>query len=1063
MLVSMPVGIFGARAAGAQSPIAQYHAFPPDSTDARFALIDEDPTTFKASFDSVLAGAGLSDADWRRSLETAALDFLEATDDSVLISDLEFVSGASPRVATEWYQAVKLDEEGFTLRDAGEYEQSAEAFTTAGEIYTRIGHLRREAVAWGSLGVSLWYAGDLHAVRGAYDKALDARLRLGDPVLIGRTLNGLGSVNKNLGEYREALDFYRRARAVRETLDNPVDLGVTIAYIGNVYFDLGDLGEARAHYLEALELFGSDAPVRRLNEVRSGLAAVLGYLGETRRALEMNREILALAEETGDTRMAARVRMNAANQLVTLGEYSEALKELFQAKALQEEEGDLYHLVRTMNNLGVVYLELGDFSEALEAFREVGRLGEETTSPLTQAESTSNIAQVYFRMQMYDRALEVYERAQAAFEELESMTGVRNALNGKAITYYGQKDYEKAIEQYQEVLALDVELGIPSMQAQDHVNLGNSFGSVGRLDEALEAYRAGLSLGLEEGIKDAIWTSYMGMADCFEQAGKLDSARVYNQLSIEVLESQRSHALSEEMKTAFLARRAVAYESQVHVLGKLHRQRPDQNFNQQAFAVAERGKAQALRDMLTEGQVDLDAGLDPALVEERDNLETVLRSAQYQLRLATDEGASPDSIRILKRHIRNLENERQSLTGRMRLENPQFAAMDPGRPATLDEIRAALLPKKDHVLLEYSMGDSATYLWVVTQKDLVSYQLPVFPVIDDAARKLRASLRDPEARGDETFVETASLLYGMLLEPAGEVIAKAKIVHIVPDGALNFIPFNVLLAKQPAPPDPAADDETRNRYFSKLPYAFRKAQIHYGPSASTLVALATRPGRQRDSGDLLAFLGVGDPVFSSGSADPGGSSDLLPLPFTRDEVNSIAEHFDEDARTVLLGEDAAEKTLSEPGFLSRYEILHFATHGLIDERRPERSSLALSFPKDPSEDGHLQAAEIYKLEMSADLVVLSACETGTGRMVRGEGVLGLPRAFLYGGASSVMVSLWSVSDRSTAELMSAFYEQRTRKGRSDGEALRRAGEHLRKTEGFAHPFYWAPFVLMGPA
>ena len=230
-----------------------------------------------------------------------------------------------------------------------------------------------------------------------------------------------------------------------------------------------------------------------------------------------------------------------------------------------------------------------------------------------------------------------------------------------------------------------------------------------------------------------------------------------------------------------------------------------------------------------------------------------------------------------------------------------------------------------------------------------------------------------------------------------------------------------------------------------------------------MVALASRPGRQRDSGNLLAFLGVGDPVFSSGSAEPGGSSDLAPLPFTRDEVNSIAEYFDEDARTVLLGEDAAEKTLSEPGFLSRYEILHFATHGFIDERRPERSSLALSFPKDPSEDGYLQAAEIYKLEMSADLVVLSACETGTGRMVRGEGVLGLPRAFLYGGASSVMVSLWSVSDRSTAKLMSVFYEQRTGKGRSHGEALRRASEHLRKTEGFAHPFYWAPFVLIGPA
>jgi CHAT domain-containing protein len=190
--------------------------------------------------------------------------------------------------------------------------------------------------------------------------------------------------------------------------------------------------------------------------------------------------------------------------------------------------------------------------------------------------------------------------------------------------------------------------------------------------------------------------------------------------------------------------------------------------------------------------------------------------------------------------------------------------------------------------------------------------------------------------------------------------------------------------------------------------------------------------------------------------------ELAPLPQTRIEADGIAALVPSDRRTVLLGADAREGTVSAPDFLGRFRLLHFATHGLVDERRPERSSLALSFPADPSEDGYLQAAEIYRLRLQADLVTLSACETGLGRMVRGEGVLGLPRAFFFAGTPRVIVSLWSVSDRSTADLMVGLYRQLLQEGAAPAVALGRAKRTLREGVEFAHPFYWAPFVLMGP-
>jgi CHAT domain-containing protein len=226
-------------------------------------------------------------------------------------------------------------------------------------------------------------------------------------------------------------------------------------------------------------------------------------------------------------------------------------------------------------------------------------------------------------------------------------------------------------------------------------------------------------------------------------------------------------------------------------------------------------------------------------------------------------------------------------------------------------------------------------------------------------------------------------------------------------------------------------------------------------------------GKKKEARDL-SLLAIGDPVFgeeeeeaeepSDGGGPRGG---LDPLPFTREEVETISQFFDPSRVTVLLGQDARESRLTEPGFLADYDIIHFATHGLIDERRPERSKLALSFPKDPTEDGYLQASEIYRLDLGADLVVLSACETGLGRMVRGEGVLGLPRAFFYAGASSVVVSLWSVSDRSTSQLMAAFYQRMTSRRESPARALAGAKADLRKGGEFTHPFYWSPFVLMG--
>ena len=250
--------------------------------------------------------------------------------------------------------------------------------------------------------------------------------------------------------------------------------------------------------------------------------------------------------------------------------------------------------------------------------------------------------------------------------------------------------------------------------------------------------------------------------------------------------------------------------------------------------------------------------------------------------------------------------------------------------------------------------------------------------------------------------------------------------------------------------------------------------MRYGPSATVLAVLAQQ-GDRRPRTATLDLFALGNPIFEPRKAEdtapavapaeanaPATRGGLAPLPFTGEEVEAIGALFEPGRRTLLLQNEARETRVREPGFLGRYRWLHFATHGLVDERRPERSSLALAFPEDASEDGFLQASEIYGLNLDADLVVLSACETGLGKTVRGEGVLGLPRAFLFAGAKSVVVSMWSVSDRSTSKYMQEAYRQMVRQNKAPAEAMMRARDTLRRSPEFAHPFYWAPFVLIGP-
>lgn len=288
-------------------------------------------------------------------------------------------------------------------------------------------------------------------------------------------------------------------------------------------------------------------------------------------------------------------------------------------------------------------------------------------------------------------------------------------------------------------------------------------------------------------------------------------------------------------------------------------------------------------------------------------------------------------------------------------------------------------------------------------------------------------------------------LYKHLLQAAEPYLSKKSQLVILPDGILHYIPFEVLICKEPS--------DGNDKAYGKLSYLGKKYPISYGQSASVYHSLIeNRSASSVPSEGLKELVAFGDPVYLD---------KFKRLEYSGEEVSTIAALFPEESAETFLQERASEENVKKDQLLSKYRHIHFATHGVMDERTPENSSLVLSQENLSTEDGFLEASEISSMELKAELAVLSACQTGLGKLIRGEGMIGLSRSFMYAGVPSVVVSLWSVSDKSTNILMERFYTNLIEKGVNFAEALYLARISMIKDERFAHPFYWAPFVLTG--
>ena len=578
-------------------------------------------------------------------------------------------------------------------------------------------------------------------------------------------------------------------------------------------------------------------------------------------------------------------------------------------------------------------------------------------------------------------------------------------------------------------------------------------------------------------------------------------AREHIEGALVAVESLRINVKSEhQLRASFLASVRQYYEFHIDLLMQLHKQRPTEGFDAAALQASEKGRARSLLELLHEANAQIKQGIDPSLIErERFLRQSIADMANSQMRLLSGKHTEDEGSAAAKK-INALVIEYEQVQAQIRQTSPRYAALTQPVPLSLKQIQSELLDK-DTVLLEYALGQDRSFVWAVTPTSISSLELPRRAEIEAAARRVYDLITASHhvipdgALADAEYTKAVAALGRMLLDPIASEI-RSKRLLIVSEGLLQYIPFSALPEPLPQPKpgntSPRANTSSTKKQIrgqATTPDSITPLVVSHEvitlPSASVLGVLRRDARGREDRPKTVAVFA--DPVFDSGdvrvalakrglsesnqgsqgieinrSEQKTGLNTFPRLRFSRQEAESIVRLASKDKSFEALDFAANRGTAIGPE-LRHYRIVHFATHGLIDDEHIELSGIVLSLvnEKGQAQDGFLRLYDIYNLSLNADLVVISACKTALGKDIKGEGLIGLTRSFMYAGATRVVASLWQTDDRATATLMSRFYKGLLEDNLSPAAALRNAQLSMWKDNRWREPRFWAAFTLQG--
>ncbi len=947
--------------------------------------------------------------------------------------------------------------EAIRLRIRNQEGDLAAALTKGQEalsLWKQIGDVAGEIKALLELTEINFQAGDEPQIRELLQQALSESVATHDRLGEAKALRMFATF-VDLGA--ETRIYFDRALEIARQLGEVGEQAVILFERGSFEFNQAKFSEAMAFFQQALDL--AQAVDARSLAARSwnGIGGVHTSRGEREEALSCYKHALNLARQVGNRGTEAAALTGIGILLRRRGELQAALTNLLTALDLNQSLGDRRDQGQVLLQLGVIYLTLGDTDQALRHNDQARELFHVIQDRGREGVALIQLGTVYSALKEWQAALENFEQAWIISSSPETKNARRMgaAMHGIGVARLNLGQTAEAIQSLERALPLRRDAGDRLGEAATLLELGEVYQGQGDWERAVSLTAEALQIGKQAEALFVQAQAQFRLSKLERDRRDPQQALIYIERSIQILESARSN-LGDRLRSSFFASRRSYYDVYVDLLMRMGNQ-------EKALEASERARARSLLDLLSEGRIDLTQGISPELKRQEADLAARLSETQGDLiDELSKQPAKEEAIANLRARLDEILGEREKLEVRIRSEHPRYAEVRYPFPLRLEEIQKQL--SEDEALLEYSLGEEGAYLFVVSREHLEAHRLADASRITEEVQAVRNGLEEAGRRSFSSYVRSAQWLYRELIAPARPLLAQKRHLLISPDGPLHFLAFEALLT-----------ENDKGREAADLPYLLRDFSVSYIPSASVLSWLAKpQPSSVARAVPSKRFLAFADPFYGpagnepvaavrGAETEPGGlqESGLGPVPRligTAREVAAIAGLYPSAEVQLYEEAQANEENVKDNPLVEKAQRIHFATHGVLNERQPELSGLRLT--RTDKEDGILQVHEIFNLNLSADLVVLSACDTGRGKEVTGEGLVGLTRAFLYAGTPSVVVSLWQVADTQASGLMLRFYQGLDQLG-NKAEALRQAKLAMIRDRSYARPYYWAPFILVG--
>jgi len=852
----------------------------------------------------------------------------------------------------------------------------------------------------------------------------------------------------------EALIALRLTRSIAERIGDEQDVQFAVNNLGINYYSRGE-------YQQALELFEQNLslePVKRDSAMTArtlnNIGMIKRFFGDNAAALDYVQRSQRLAEQVGDKKLLSNTLNNIGIINRDQGNYARALEYLEKGLTLSEALGDKVTISLTLNNIGTIYGLQGNHTQALEYFQRALKLGQTADDKFIIANALNNVGLTYQRLRDYPRALEYYQQSLTLSEQLNDKRLAALTLNNIGRLHREQGDHKRALDYYQQSLAIREKLNDLTGMAYALNHIGFLHYLQGDYQQALQFSSRSIDIATRLVSPDPLWEAYELAGRAHTSLKQFDEAEKDLTNSINVIEKMRYLVGGGELeRQRFFEDKVSPYTAMVELA--FNHNRPVD-----ALTYSELAKARTLLDVLRNGRIPINKAMSLEEQKKERTLNAELTALNVQI-YDQRQRPKPNLDRIAELEPRR-ERARMAyeafLTG-LYVKFPELKVQrGEATPITAAEA-AALIPDVSTAIVEFVVAEDKSYLIVLTADHkntpsplkITLYSLKITSnQLSERVEDFRRMLAERDLR----YQDAARQLYDLLLKPAEEQLRGRKTLCIVPDRALWELPFQAL---QPRMGVHLIEDYT----------------LFYAPSLSVLREVRKQRSSARRNGPhpLKTLLAFGNPQVSGQQRETtlrGVDSEMGfgPLPEAEKEVKTLARLYGTANSHVFIGAEAREAVVKTEA--PEYEVLHFATHGLLDNRNPMFSYLILAQTAgDPNEDGLLEAREIINMDLHAKLAVLSACQTARGWVGAGEGVIGMSWALFVAGVPTTVASQWKVDSASTTSLMIDFHRRLTMRRANPklkegkAEALRQAQLELLRNERYRHPFYWAGFVMIG--